>query len=70
MKKTIPPHITRQPIRGKKTIRLATPIIGTKITSPIMTPMIIPTTQGFKHRLQELKNLFIVKFYTFLIITN
>ena len=62
--KAIPPHITMQPIRGKKAIRLATPIIGTKIMSPTMTTIIIPTTQGFKHLLHELKNLFIAKSYT------
>ena len=57
--KAIAPHITVQPIRGRTTIRLATPIIGTKITKPITATIIKPTIQGFKHRLQELKNLFI-----------
>lgn len=72
MKRAIAPHITVQPISGNATTKLTAPIIGTKIINPITTIIITPTIQGFKQRLHELnpdligvKNLFIVKSYTF-----
>jgi len=54
MEKAIIPHITVQPRSGNATISVVTPMIGTKIMSPIIRTTTIPTTQGFKHRLQEL----------------
>lgn len=57
--KTIAPHITVQPIKGRATTKLAMPIIGTKIIRPIIMTSIRAIIQGFKQRRQELKNLFI-----------
>ncbi len=53
-------------MRGRAAIRLATPITGTKIMRPITITIITPTTQGFKQRRHELKNLsiFIALVYT------
>lgn len=62
MKKAIAPHIKVQPKNGKIATKLTAPKTGTKINNPIMAIIIKPITQGFRHLLQDLKKLFIIKF--------
>ena len=70
IKRAITPHIAAQPIKGRAATKLTAPRTGTKINRPTTTAIIKAITQGFKHLLHELKNLFIVKFYTFLTVMS
>ena len=58
MEKAIAPHITVQPKRGRATTNPAIPTRGKTINRTITPRAIAPATQGFRQRLQVLKNLF------------